>query len=25
MRQKVHTDDGSCDIGHDEPPREILA
>jgi hypothetical protein len=23
MRQKVHTDDGSCDVGHDKPPREI--
>jgi hypothetical protein len=21
MREKVHTNDGVCDIGHDEPPR----
>jgi hypothetical protein len=25
MRPKVHTDDGSCDVGHDEPPREVPA
>jgi hypothetical protein len=23
MRQNVHTDDGSCDVGHDEPPLEV--
>jgi hypothetical protein len=25
MGQKVHTDDGSCDVDHDEPPREVPA
>jgi hypothetical protein len=25
MRQEVHIDDGSCDVGHDEPPREVPA
>jgi hypothetical protein len=24
VRQKVHTDDWSCDVGHDKPPREVL-
>jgi hypothetical protein len=23
--EKVHTDDGACDVGHDEPPREVPA
>jgi hypothetical protein len=25
MREEVHADDGMCDVGHHEPPREILA
>jgi hypothetical protein len=23
MGEEIHTNDGVCDIGHDEPPREI--
>jgi hypothetical protein len=25
MRDEVHADGGMCDVGHHEPPREILA
>jgi hypothetical protein len=25
MGEKVHTDDGSCDVSHDKPPREVSA
>jgi hypothetical protein len=25
IREKVHIDNGMCDVGHDEPPREISA
>jgi hypothetical protein len=25
LGEKIHTNNGMCDIGHDEPPREIPA